>query len=1115
MKLGRISRIFFCVVGAVLALNGVLLMSIRSAQTAIELAVTRSEAARAEVNQLVQGTELLGSLVQSYTTTARTRYLDIYYDILAVWQGEVAPPVHSDATAYWRALIGGRREATPARVGEARSMIERLRALDFTAEELRAARAVMAATEPLQAIEKVAFAATQGLYDRQTRQFVDDGKADRAYAIELVHSPEYEAHRADLIKAVSMLSSAVVKRTQAELSNSRARLELAVLTALLANLLMAPLVLTAMIGLRRRVLRPIAQLVQTAEHFAAGRYGHRTANDKDRVEELSALSHTLDQMARAIEGELSRRDAAQEEVARARDLAQTAARTKTAFLANMSHEIRTPMNAIMGMTQLALRSDLPAPQRGYLEKSMTASEHLLQLINDILDFSKIEAGGLTLEVAAFRLEEVATRALGLVRQRAQEKGLELLCDFEDASLLGHHAVLHGDALRLQQVLTNLLGNAVKFTSSGQVVLSLAHEPIANLADDEIALVLRVRDTGIGMTEAQRGQLFREFSQADASITRRYGGTGLGLAISQRLVQLMGGRIDVSSTPGAGSCFSVHLRLRCEPQGESEGASEPNAVGAAANQLNVLVVEDRPDTLATMLALLQHLGIGAAGRVESASTGAQAQTLLAAAATAGRAFDVVLLDWVLPDVDGGKLLPAWRRQWPDLQVLVMTAYGCAELVDASAASGATLIDKPVMPQELRDQLTRIAERKPGQGAAPFVPNTPPAAAASLQGMRLLLVEDNALNREVAIGLLQAQGAQVQVAHHGLEALERLLASGAEAFDVVLMDLQMPVLDGHETVAQLRTNPAFDALPVLAMTANAMAGEAERCLALGMQGYITKPFVPEVLFAAVARWRRKPPAAADAARATAASPAAEHSEPAPAAAAGLPNVPGVDTERLLAHCAGNVALARRLMRGVAQDYSEGVAAWRGWIDSGDWAALQRAAHTLQGIAGTLAVDALRPAALALEAAAQAEDAERASRLLPQVDAELAQLLTDLDRAQLLRPETPSARAAGTPHQAPARTAPAAPQAGAGLETLASLLADSDSRAIDWWAEHEAALSKALEPLALRALSRAIGRFDFDAALAVCQRLEQGLGVHGPHSRHGPSSEWPTTVLDPLST
>ena len=321
VKLKQVSRLFFGMVSLVLLLNLGLLLGVRQAQDQIEHAVNRGESAHGEVDDLVQGTELLASLVQSYTTTGRTRYLDLYYEILGTWQGELPSPVQTGMADYWRQRIGGGAPVRQTTNQPPRSMIERLRALDFTATELRAAQAVLDASGALQVEEKIAFAATQGLYDRATGQFVDEGQPDLAYAVERVHSPRYEALRAELIRAVGLLSAEVQRRTDAELALARDRLTVAVMVALLANVAMLALAAVAMIGMRRSVLRPIAALVDTAQHFASGVYSRRSdaARQHSQVDELATLATTLDRMAAAIEGELQARDVAQRALALARD----------------------------------------------------------------------------------------------------------------------------------------------------------------------------------------------------------------------------------------------------------------------------------------------------------------------------------------------------------------------------------------------------------------------------------------------------------------------------------------------------------------------------------------------------------------------------------------------------------------------------------------------------------------------------------------------------------------------------------------------------------------------------------------------------------------------------
>ena len=528
------------------------------------------------------------------------------------------------------------------------------------------------------------------------------------------------------------------------------------------------------------------------------------------------------------------------ELATARDAAMAADEAKGRFLANMSHEIRTPMNAILGLTHLALETPLDARQRDYLSKLQTASKSLMRLLDDVLDYSKMEADKLTLEEEVFELEALLANVANLFSARADQAGLALLVQLDRH--LPPRVV--GDPLRLAQVLNNLVGNAIKFTERGEVVLGA--EPVT-LDGREALLRFFVRDTGIGLSPEQQARLFTPFTQADRSTARHYGGTGLGLAICRRLTQMMGGQISLDSEPGKGSVFSVTAHL-----GIGAGGGDPRTEPPRRGLRTLLI-----DPLETSARILRDVLDSWRFPVTLAASAADALQQLRDAEAAGQAFELVLLDERTAGIaDDGGLAHKLRRAThpsaphrPAIVILVSAASMAHTLALAGAVPADSVLTKPITPSRLLDAIVGLD--RADTGPAPVVPAPSSDALAAIQGARVLLVEDNPINQQVGTELLAQAGMQVTVAAHGIEALERLQA---EPFDLVLMDVHMPVMDGLQATQLLRKLPQGVGLPVVAMTASALAQDRQGCLDAGMDEHLTKPIDPDELQQVLLRWIR---------------------------------------------------------------------------------------------------------------------------------------------------------------------------------------------------------------------------------------------------------------------
>jgi signal transduction histidine kinase/DNA-binding response OmpR family regulator/HPt (histidine-containing phosphotransfer) domain-containing protein len=739
--------------------------------------------------------------------------------------------------------------------------------------------------------------------------------------------------------------------------------------------------------------------------------------------------------------------------------AEAANQAKSSFLANMSHEIRTPMNAILGFCHLALRTELTSKQLDYVSKIKGAGTSLLGLINDILDFSKIEAGKLSLERIHFNLRSSLESTFSIATVKAAEKGIAVRLDI-DASV---PATLLGDALRLNQVVLNLLSNAIKFTEHGSVAVSIKQvEQHGALITLEVA----VRDTGIGMTSEQRALLFRPFSQADGSTTRRFGGTGLGLAISKQLVELMDGSIRVESVPDAGSTFSFTFVMEVGDSRRLPHRMPPEEL----RRLRVLIADDNPASRE----ILQDIFVSWAMHVDVVASGKEALAALQKAMFDAVPYDLVLMDWRMPGMGGVETAKAMRgishlAKLP--AVLMVSAYGQDEVkAEAEAAGISAFLVKPVEPTTLLETITAlIAADKSHVPARAAHVDSIPMVAPHLRGLRVLVAEDNEINRELAVELLTDAGLVVDVAENGRIACARVLESG-EHYDAVLMDVQMPEMDGFEATARIRKQWPNDRLPIIAMTAHAYEAERQRCLDAGMNDHVAKPVDPALLVRTLDRWLRPRPVVA-------AVSLPQEVTAIPRSAGDLPaSLPPFDLEAGLTRTNGKRSLLRKLIVDFGDTFATAIPTLRSQIAAASLDDARRLVHTLKGVAGTLEIRTVA------EAARQTEDA-LANRDLVGIEERLDRL------EQVLLPAlAASAALKGT-------TMATAPGVAAALDYSASepmimelreLFRRRSLRARKSFDILEQTFGVTPEAAGLRPVGLALGRLDYDDALVMLDKI-----------------------------
>ncbi|MBF0158281.1 MAG: response regulator [Magnetococcales bacterium] len=754
----------------------------------------------------------------------------------------------------------------------------------------------------------------------------------------------------------------------------------------------------------------------------------------------------------------------------AKEIADSASQVKGAFLANMSHEIRTPLNAVIGLSDLALQQPMPAKMLDYLTKIAHSSKTLLRIINDILDFSKIEAGKLEFEQASFLLRDLVDHLADTFRPKINDKRLELVLSLMD----GCQGELVGDMLRLEQVLLNLIGNAIKFTEQGEIELQIR---TIEETDDQVMLAFTVRDTGIGIAAEHVSKLFDPFTQADSSTTRRFGGTGLGLSISQKLIEKMGGQIEVESEVGQGSLFRFTARF----QRSLSPVGQPLRLPDSMVQLKTLVIDDSQAARQALQQLLLSLGMAAT----VATSGEEALPTLQQAVSAGQPYQLVLVDLSMPDLDGIDIIRTIRtslRQEQQPKTILLPPFDCDEqvLLRSVQAGVEASLAKPVGCARLFETLLDLFQQQP-EGRRLVRPTHQGfdlgAVRQRIGGARLLLVEDNAINQQVAGEILAAAGLIVTVAANGVEAVAQVAEN---SFDAVLMDIQMPVMDGYEATRRIRSDPRHRQLPIIAMTAHAFAEDRDRSLAAGMNDHVIKPIDRDHLFAVLMQWIDP-----------------SHLNPSDAATPPIPpdqehdqehghtllpdNLAGINLRCALDRLNGNQRLLHTLLLEFARDFADTdrrIATALAGKRQDDINNAERLAHAIKGMAGNISAEQLFKTALTLEQAIRDQQRQHWPELLQEFQTSLSQVVGSI---ALLRPEQ----------------LPSQPTIATDWPQVRALLAELEQRLshYDVLAQQSLDTLKVLlsgpewQPL-LQPIEQSLAGFDFDTALVHHAAVIQAL-------------------------
>lgn len=742
----------------------------------------------------------------------------------------------------------------------------------------------------------------------------------------------------------------------------------------------------------------------------------------------------------------------------AKDTAEVANSLKSVFLANMSHEIRTPLNAIIGFSALALNTELSPKQHDYIRKINDSGVSLLGIINGILDFSKIEADKLEMEQSLFCLDDVLSSVIAVVEQKAVDKNIELLLDISPEIPWQ----LVGDSLRLGQIITNLVGNAVKFTEKGEVELIAT---LQERTEGKIKLQFSVRDTGLGLSTEHLAKLFQPFTQADDSMTRRFGGTGLGLSISKRLAEMMGGEIWAESESGTGSNFSFTAWFDIE-----SAENSPPRIPETLNRMRILVVDDNDLSQKKMVKLLSRFP----ARVETVNSGSEAFSAVENQNPADP-YKLILMDWNTSETDevgAARRIKNYLTLHVIPSIILVTAFGQQTEEDEACKAGADYcLRRPVTASSLFDAIIEILT--PAERAAVMRIQPLSAITYNFMAAHILLVEDNEINQQLAVELLINAGFTVDVANNGREAVEMVTAAG-HSYDMVLMDIQMPEMDGYEATRRIRLDSRFRSLPILAMSAHALVEDRQKTVAAGMNYHITKPIDPKVMFRAIGRYLRQSPEGV--------LSLANYSKDAMGQIA-IPDIPGVDVAGALYRINGNTNLYLQLLGKFILNQTGTAAALEAALGAGDRSLAERLAHTTKGVAGNIGANEVQKIAAELTVSIRQNDPpELTQKILQRFAEEITNLVAILKLTLTMMPVNDGIKAASPVDSTKVKAV---------LVQLLRYIQENDGKAEYYLGECQSHLA-GLPPEDMEKLGDCLANFDYDKALFVLKALAEKTGI-----------------------